>query len=433
MDWQSAGQAAEYGHLAQESIGPSVEIKSETMTTEPPIIAIVLATSEIGGSDIAMYRLATHLDRSRFRPIVIVPRESTMSARFHNAGIPVFVVPMLQPRPTLDLAYQLRFLIAFWPSVIRLTRLLRRKRTALVHSKSLLSLYAPIAGALVRIPNVQQIGELPELPAPVVWILTRTLVRLSDRVLPASEAVAYSLFGPDSRRDSRITALYDGIELDEFRPDANGEGRRQILGVPLGVPLIGFVGRLDPWKGADVFVRAAAQIARKRSDARFVVCGGDLPGHEDYAHRVRRLAIELGISDRLTFAGWVDPAAMPEWMAAIDVLVHASVRPEPLGLVNIEAMATGKPVVAANAGGVPEVVQDGVTGLVTRPGDWLEIADAVVRLIDAPEVARAMGQAGRKRVETLFEVSAHTRKMEAVYDSVLAHRSHGRPRDHGSG
>ncbi len=217
-----------------------------------------------------------------------------------------------------------------------------------------------------------------------------------------------------------MVSIPDGIDLTVYHPSVRGERIRRELDIDPTAPLVGFVGRLDPWKGADVFVRAAAEISRQRSDVRYLVCGGELPGYESYAERVKGLAWDLGLEGRIHFTGWVYRLDdIPEVMAAIDVLVHTSVRPEPFGLVLVEAMAAAKPVVASNAGGVQEVVEANVTGLLAEPGDWCGVADALGALLADPVRAQAMGRAGRERAERLFEVGAYARKIEALYALVL--------------
>jgi glycosyltransferase involved in cell wall biosynthesis len=217
-----------------------------------------------------------------------------------------------------------------------------------------------------------------------------------------------------------VYTIPDGIDLERFNPRVSGERIRRELGVSDSERLVGFVARLDPWKGAEVFVRAAAEVSRARNDTRFLVCGGELPGYETYASDLGRLARDLGIEDRVLFTGWkyrLDD--IPEVMAALDVMVHASIRPEPFGLVIVEAMATATPVVAADDGGVREVVEPGVTALLARPGDHDGVAGAVLEILGNPARAAAMGNAGRARAERLFEVGVYVRRVEAVYAELL--------------
>lgn len=391
--------------------------------TRPRTVAYVQPTSEVGGSDIALYRMVTHLDPARYRPVVVLPREGPLLGKLQAAGVGVVILPMQQLRPIKRLSYQGRYLAWFWPTVVRLAALLRRERADLVHSNSLFGLYGPWAALLAGLPHVWHIREIPDVPRPVQRALAALALGLSARVVPMTNGVA-QLFTTSGRLPARVVSIPDGIDLAAFHPGVSGGRIRSELGIEPHAPLVGFVARLDPWKGADVFVRAAAEVAAWRPDARFLVCAGDLPGYEAYAQGVKRLAGELGLDGRIHFTDWryrLDD--IPQVMAALDVFVHTSVRPEPFGLVLVEAMATARPVVAANAGGVPEVVQAGATGLLAEPGDWRGVAGAVGALLADPARARAMGEAGRRRAERLFEVRAYAARVQALYDEVLGVRA----------
>ena len=382
-------------------------------------VVYVQPTSEVGGSDIALFNLVSHLDRRGYRPVVVVPRPGPLVPMLQAAGVRTLIHPMLQLRPVKDPVYQLRYLAGFGPSVVSLVRLLRRESTDLVHTNSLYSLYGAWAAWAAGVPHVWHVREIPDAPRLLCGLLAAMALRRSVRVIPMTEAVG-QLFKRRRPNPGQVRAIPDGIDLTRFHPGVRGDRIRDALEIAPGAPLVGFVARLDPWKGADVFVRAAAAVAGRSPDAQFLVCGGELPGYERYAASVKELAASLGLGKRIAFTGWTYRLDdIPEVMAAVDVLVHTSVRPEPFGLVLVEAMATAKPVVAAAGGGVPEVVEAGVTGLLVEPGDSEGVADAIVALLTHRARAAAMGWAGRQRVERLFEVGGYARRIEGLYDEVL--------------
>ncbi len=388
----------------------------------PRTVAFIQPTSEIGGSDIALYRLVVQIDRSLYRPVVVVPREGPLSVKLRRAGVRVAVQPMAQLRSVRDPLYQIGYVLRFWPSVFRLALLLRRERAKIVHSNSLYCLQGAWAAFFAGVPHVWHIREIPDAPRPLRALLLAMVVRLSVRVVAMTEAVAAMFDASTGRRSSKVMTIPDGIDLSMFHPGRDGARIRRDLNIAADVPVAGFVARLDPWKGADVFVRAAASVAQRRPDAHFIVCGGELPGYEPHAASLRRLAGELGLNGQMHFTGWTYSLDdIPDVMAAIDVLVHTSIRPEPFGLVLIEAMATATPVVAARHGGVPEVVDAGVTGLLTEPGNWRAASDAMVAVLDDAPLAAALGAAGRASVEARFDVRDYTRRIEALYGAVLGH------------
>jgi glycosyltransferase involved in cell wall biosynthesis len=201
------------------------------------------------------------------------------------------------------------------------------------------------------------------------------------------------------------------------------------LGVHERQMLVGIVCRLDEWKGVDVFIDAAARIAAVRPDVQFVVVGGAIIGQEAYARSLEAHAEGVGLAGRMHFTGWTyGPADMPEVHRALDIAVLASSEPEPFGLVVVEAMATGVPVVATAQGGPAEIVIEGVTGLLVPPRDPDAMAAAVLSLVDDPAAAARMGAAGRARACERYSAVQYLAGVRAVYDSVLGTPAQGKDR-----
>lgn len=352
----------------------------------------------------------------------MVPRDGPLVPRLRAARARVEIVPMRQLRPLRDVGALARWTAGAIPTARRLATLVRRERASLVHTNVLYAPYGALAAALARVPHVWHLREIPAVSKPARRAAAVVVRRLSARAIAMTDAVRLALEGP--QESGKVVRIYDGIDLGVFRPDRDGARIRRELAIPAGAPLVGFVARLDPWKGADVFVRAAAEMAAARPDARFIVCGGALARHERHAAEVRSLAKDLGLGERMRFTGWTYTLDdIPEVMAALDLLVHTPVEPEPFGLVLVEAMATGKPVVATRIGGIPEVVDDGRTGTLVPARDHGAVARAALALLADPGRAAAFGAAGRTQAERRFDVRRYADDVEALYDAVVAEAS----------
>ena len=250
-------------------------------------------------------------------------------------------------------------------------------------------LYTALAARRAKRPAWWCQVNVPEGAMP----LDRAASALPARgVIAASEAAAEV-----QRRIPRtppVVVVHPGSDTSRFRPDVLpalvGEG-----------PLVGIVGRLQPWKGQDLFLRAARIVAARRP-VRFAVVGGALLGTEgDYERGLHLLAAELGLD--VAFPGHVDD--VPAWMTACDVVVNAS-WPEPFGLVVTEAMAAGRPVVAFDRGGPAEIVTSGVDGVLVGEHSAEALAAAVGALLDDDDARSRIGAAARKTVEAKFSVRA---------------------------
>ena len=383
-------------------------------------------TSEIGGSDVSLVRLVERLDRQRFTPVVALPSDGPLVPRLEAAGARVTVVPALWKLTSRRGQLFLPAFALHYPTAVRsLTRLIRLEDIAIVHTNTIHNLYGGAAARRAGVPHVWHIREIV-WQSPALRRLEIGLVRRwSTRIVVTSDAVA-AMFDSPRGRPAQLVKVPNGIETDRFSPGDGARVRRE-LAVEPDQPLVATICRLDAWKGVDVFLEAAAVVARSHPTARFAVVGGPIIGQEAYAEALKRRASALGLDHCVRFTGWrYLPQEMPDVHRALDILVLASIEPEPFGLVLLEAMATGKPVIATRPGGPAEIVEDGITGCLVPPRDAPAMAAAVRRLLDHPDEARAMGNAGRRRVIEHFGVEQYVNGIEEIYDELLS--SHVRHR-----
>jgi glycosyltransferase involved in cell wall biosynthesis len=228
--------------------------------------------------------------------------------------------------------------------------------------------------------------------------------------------------------ESRGRTIHEGFDFDAVSASAaDAAAVRNELGVGPADPLIVNVGRLAPWKGQDVFLRAFSRVLRERPTARAAIVGaaGDNQGGRAFERDLKELAAELGIADRVTFTGFRDDVAA--FMAAADVCVHSSSEPEPFGRVIVEAMGAGRPVVATAAGGVLDIVDDGRTGTLVPPGDHEAMGAAVAEYLSDPDAAARMGAAARADVRDRFAITRHARAVQRLYDRLTEGGGHPVP------
>jgi glycosyltransferase involved in cell wall biosynthesis len=223
---------------------------------------------------------------------------------------------------------------------------------------------------------------------------------------------------PSSRQ---AAAIASGIALDrtDVVHDGLGDAVRGAE-VSAGIPVVGLVGRIAPWKGQHVFLDAATIVRKRFPEVRYQIVGAPLFGEYDYEQRVRRQCAELGLDDVVEFTGFREDVA--DLIARFTVLVHASTVPEPFGQVVLEGMMAGKPVVATRGGGVTEIVVEGETGLLVPMGDADAMAAAIMELLEDHHRARGMGEAGRRRALSEFTIDRTARQVEAIYERLLGDR-----------
>ncbi|MBI4370944.1 MAG: glycosyltransferase family 4 protein [Elusimicrobia bacterium] len=233
----------------------------------------------------------------------------------------------------------------------------------------------------------------------------RLAARLADAVISVSRDCAGKVAAACGRP---VRAILNGAGPLQ---DADPAALRRELGVPAGVPLIGAIGHLEARKGFRVLLEAFRLLAPRRPDARLAVIGAPIEPEEDAA--LRALAADPAVAGRATLVGYKPRAR--RFAAAFDVCVVPSLRSESFGLVALDAMRAGRPVVASRVGGLPEVVADGETGLLAPPGDAAALARALEELLADPAKARRLGEAGRRRAAARFSAE----RMAAEYREVL--------------
>jgi len=357
----------------------------------------------LGGAEHSLLSLLECLDRDLVTPsLACAP--GALLARAQEMGVACHAVAMPQMR-----GHPLG-LVRLWRGAVALERMARREAADVVCANTVRgSLYAAMAAVLARLPLVWYVRDIL---APGLYV--RTLERIASAVVAVSQAAAEPLGGA-------ATVIPNGVRIDAFTANAEASAQmRARWGVPVDAPVVGMVGRLRPWKGQDHFLRAMRLVADQRPDAWFVLVGGAVfAEREPFLPRLRELAAELRLLDRVVFAGQMEDVAAA--YAAMDVVVHCSVEPEPFGRVVIEAMAASRPVVAYDWGGPHEIVIPGETGLLVAPGDYGALGEAALALLRDAGRRRVLGAAGRARAEECYDARATARRVQAV----LVQAAHG--------
>lgn len=288
----------------------------------------------------------------------------------------------------------------------RLTRVVRRLRPAILHTHLVHADFLGLpAGRLARVPVLVSTkhGFNPFRDGRAFAAADRAVGRLADLHVAISRGLARYLAEREGFDESRFEVVHYGIEPGDAPPP------------PPGVPRLVIVGRLIEIKGHETLLRAVAELRRELAGLTLEIVGdGPLDA------RLRAETARLGVGDAVTFRGRVAPVA-PAFERAEVVVVPSF--GEGFGMVALEAMERGRPVVASAVGGLPEIVEDGRTGQLVPPGDPAALAVALRELLGDPARAAAMGAAGRERALGEFSQERCTDRTEALYRAALERSS----------
>lgn len=366
-------------------------------------------TSTAGGLGQSVFSLLRQLDPTQYDITVAFGPGYPLDYAFQGVG---FTTIFVRFKRGLKFDNLLGFYDLYW--------LMRSKRFDIVHihGGNEAGILGRIAAKLVG--NSYIIYSLHGTPTldrsalsirAVVTIFDFLLDFCTDQYVAVSHYIGQRCLNSRLGR-GRITVIHHGIPLDDMDLQGGGDDYRALLKIPRGAPLVGSVGLLEERKGIEYMIRAVPIVLQSVPDCHFVVVG-DGPLKSD----LEQLSRELGVSNSVTFLGWRDDAKTLAGM--FDVLCHPSLS-EPLGLVLLEAMAHAKPVVATAVQGIPEVVVNGETGLLVPPTDPAAVAEALLQIIEKPEMAHAMGGKGKLRVLEHFSLNRMACQYEDLYRRAVA-------------
>lgn len=359
-------------------------------------VLFLLSHTEKGGGEVLAFNMIRRLDPARYRVFLghVDFRKGAYIEEFRKLGL----------EPEDFKAGHLKDLVKTFQTVRRIAEFQRKNKIAAVVTTGAHSLiYAALARFFTGIPVLTHAGDFyarrffENRP-----IIQAALLLKADYYLAASKSCLNSFEKWVPARVPRAVA-YPCVDPDFYSSPVSGAQVRRELGLRENQKLISVIGRLQHWKGQDTFIRAAAKILERCPETRFAVVGGTLFGLEpEYKLKLEKLADDLGIRDKIFFAGHRDDVR--EWIAASYFLVHVSRTPEPGGTVISEIMSLGRPLIATSCGAPSELIRDGANGLLIEPEDFETLSRKAVELLDNPVLAERISKNGLRTVHEFLNM-----------------------------
>jgi len=367
-------------------------------------ILFVIDGLEFGGGERLFLQLSSEL-RDRYHVFVAASGGGKFALEVKKLGIELFSVSMIRR-------------LSFKP-IRQIIDIIRHNKIDLVHSQGARAdFFARLAGRAARVPHIVSTVQMPvegfEV-SPVRKKIYRLMDQFSEqyveRFLVVSDSLKKTFIEQRGIAAQRVVRIYNGIELDQYRPDAVKANLRNRWGISKETPLIGAIGRMVWQKGFEFFIKAIPKILVVTPNARFLLVG-------DGALRpnLENLARELDVYDRIIFTGF--RSDIQQLLSTLDVLVVPSLL-EGFPMITLEAMAMATPVVASRIHGITEQIVDGKEGILIPPRDPEALATAVQRLITDKQFGVNLGTAARRKVESSFSIAKMVNETEQVYSSLL--------------
>lgn len=381
------------------------------MTAPRPARVLLVDSSgyeDLGGASTVLNEVIGRVDRTRFVPVLACLSPGRWPELVRAGGTAAYSFPRSRLRSPRNLA----------ALVLGLRAVIRRERIDLVHaSENSALLYAGLAGRLTGTPVIWHIHSPLRPRARSERVVARVL-----RHTPPAHIVFTS---PGARErtvpfpDIPWSVVTPGVDVAACAGGDAARGRAAFA-IPPDAPLVSMFARIEPMKGQVDFVACLGRLTARHPTVVGVMCG-PADKASAYWRRIESMARDLGLDDRLLIPGDVRPPRKDDVVAASDVVVHPS-HAESFGLAVLEAMAAGKPVVAAATDGPRLLIEDGVSGVLVAPGDVEALSAAVGRLLDDPPARAALGAAAA-RAAGRYGVDDMVRRFEALWDDVLSARA----------
>lgn len=388
------------------------------------IVLYIAHSANLYGGELCLFNLVSKLDRSRFQPVVVLPKNGPLKQKLEDAHVTVEVIPSITAWLTKRQGIQrLLHFLAVVPlilfSVWRLHQIIARYQADLIHTNSLVIIDGALAARLTGLPHVWHARELL-VPQTVFNFLFGPSVALSiinylsDQIIAISAGIRQVFC--QQVDCSKVRVVYDGIPIEEFQKTGSGVSIRSQFGFSRDTFLVGEIGMVTGIKGYEELVKAASIVRQTISNVKFIGIGGNLKSDLTYQHKLLELINNLNLQDVFILTGYRHDVA--EILSELDLLVLPS-HSEGFGLVLVEAMAAGKPVIGTKVGGIPEIIEDGITGFLIPPHSPDKLAQAIIKILENPDLAHNMGSRGRQKAEIQFNLQQSINEIQKIYEQIL--------------
>ena len=366
-----------------------------------------------GGAERVLHDVLLRIDRKRFTPELFVAGDpSGVPSEFRDLDLPIEVHRQFPEDVERRLVDFLRIGFALVSLAVSLWRRLGRDPIDIVHVNSVFALhFAVFPCRLRRVRLVYHEHGLPRNWENSLWARSYApLIRRVDHTIAITETVRQQVLAYDVEPAS-VTTVHNGIDPRISYGNTSREHRPSDAASAQDFTVVQIANFLD-WKGHETVIRAVARLRDRVPGARVVFYGQSKDS--EYEARLRVLVEDKNLKDAVDFAGY-RPDLM-QFLDTFDCLVLAS-RAEPFGLVLLEAMRAGLPVIASNAGGVPEIISNGVNGLLFEPEDFEGLANALARIAQNPEVAARLQREGKKTIVERFSPDAQIAEIQKIFEA----------------
>lgn len=385
-------------------------------------VLFIHQSAELYGSDKTILMFISSLDKTKYKPVVVVPFEGPLTREFEKNNIEVVIAPVLKLyRKMLTPKNMLLATKEYKQGLDILENLHKKYKFDLVYSHTLAALIGIIFARKHNIKHLWHIQEILAKPVAINKIFKQLLnLKANHKAIYDSKATMKFWIENDVKLTAKSDFVWNGLDASKI-PTYSDEHRKSVRSkffeVDETITVIGLVGRINSWKGQPLLLIAYHRIAEKYPNSKLVFIGSAPPNQEFFTDDLKKSIAGFNLDKQVK----IIPFQEDIWQLwdAIDIAVVPSTEPEPFGMVAIEAMLSRKPVIAANHGGLTEIVQNEKTGLLFEPQNADELAKALIVLLDDKNMQTQFGAVGYNRAAEHFSLKSHVAKFESIFEDII--------------
>lgn len=382
-------------------------------------ILFIHQSAELYGSDKTLFFLVKELPQYGIKPIVVLPEEGPLTTLLREADIEIIISPIIKLSRSLFSPLNLiKFPFHIFSSLRQLNKKLIHHKIDLIHSNTLAVLLGAFYAKWKRINHLWHVHEIIEKPDFANKLYRFLVNSLSSKVVFNSKASFRSLVQSNQDLKTKSSIIYNGIEKPNksYNLDEINNFRAEEMGLASDALLIGIVGRISRWKGQLLLLEAFEKLQTENAKIYLLIIGSPPPDQDHYLSDLKNAIVSKGLEDKVQ----IHPFTLEIWKywASIDIAVVPSTEPEPFGLVAIEAMLLGKPVIAAAHGGLTEIIEHKETGWLFKPNDVNNLYSALKQLIENKTLRKKLGSNAKVNVEDRFSIEKYVQNFSNLYKSM---------------
>lgn len=404
---------AVYGFIANNS-----DIETKKILSNRKKIAVLHAGAELYGADIVLLNLLKGIDKSKFDVLVVLPCNGVLVDKFREANIKVSVInyPILR-RKYMNLKGIVWYVYMYFYSIIKLYKYLKLENIDILHINTTAVLQGILLKYLLNCKMIWHVHEIIKKPKVLSKFITRVCSIFSDQIIVVSQAVKKHMVDDYEKAQHKIKIIYNGVDNEVFNTNPSSSTLLDSFNInPTEDIVVGMIGRVNSWKGQQDFLKAMDIIMKKHRNVKAMLVGGVFAGEEWRMDELKSTISQSQYSDRIIQSDFRPDAN--EIHKLFDIFVLPSTNPDPLPTVVLEAMASGKPIVAYRHGGVCEMVKDGENGLFANPNDYVELAEQIDVLICNIKMRESYSHASSLRQKKYFSIESYIENFEVLYENI---------------